>query len=199
MLLSELDNIVQSEGPARVEVYGETLLVTRVDPTRNFLEVCRAAGTANMPVGLTRESYRKIRSRPRFTMRMSRETFWVDSHENDLRVIENCPEIKHKFIKIGKDQEYHYGDGGYTMFMMPLYCCHLLRVPQSLKQALTQHLKALSLQRNDRHQDAPVIDIIDPDLAPNYYAPRLNPRSERSKYAWSPPMCWSNLTELVTS
>ena len=59
---------------------------------------------------------------------------------------------------------------------------------------LRTKLDELSLLRNDWHDDCPVLDIIDPDLGPNYYfqysngknSAEINALPERQKYAWYP-------------
>ena len=61
-------------------------------------------------------------------------------------------------------------------------------MPDSSKASLIASLEALGEERKDWHNDCPVLDIIDPDLAPNFYfaSQPLGRRTTRSKYAWFP-------------
>ena len=98
------------------------------------------------------------------------------------------------FVKIEYDRAVEYGDGGYSLLIYPLYWNKKLTLAQKYKNMLRTKLDELSLLRNDWHDDCPVLDIIDPDLGPNYYfqysnaknSAEINALPERQKYAWYP-------------
>ena len=76
-----------------------------------------------------------------------------------------------KFVKVGWDRDVFYGDGGSAALVYPLFYSRCLAVPDEIKTALINDLTALGEDRKDWHDECPVLDIIDPDLAPNYYFP----------------------------
>ena len=93
-----------------------------------------------------------------------------------------------KFIKVGWDMTTEYGDGGRALLIHPLFHSRCLPVPDEVKAALTQALDALGQERNDWHNNCPVLDIIDPDLAPNFFFSSKSPgkHTNRLSYAWFP-------------
>ena len=93
-----------------------------------------------------------------------------------------------KFVKTGWDKQVSYGDGGRATLIYPLFYSRCLPVPREIKTALINDLSVLGRKRKDWHDECPVLDIIDPDLAPNYNISQNNPGndSEREKYAWFP-------------
>jgi len=76
------------------------------------------------------------------------------------------------FIRVGNDEFVEYGDGGRMIICTPLYYNKQLPLDQTIKQNLTTQLNKLGEERNDWHEECPVLDIIDPDLNPNYLAPK---------------------------
>ena len=92
------------------------------------------------------------------------------------------------FIKVGWGMRVNYGDGGLKTLIYPLFVCRCLQLHVETKTTLINALDALGRKRSDWHDECPVLDIIDPDLAPNYYFTLNNTVkiSERSKYAWFP-------------
>ena len=92
------------------------------------------------------------------------------------------------FIKVGWGMRVNYGDGGLKTLIYPLFVCRCLQLHVETKTTLFNALNALGRKRSDWHDECPVLDIIDPDLAPNYYFTLNNTVkiSERSKYAWFP-------------
>ena len=92
-----------------------------------------------------------------------------------------------KFVKVGWDECITYGDGGEASLIYPLFLSRRLQVSSEIKSNLINELLALGERRKDWHGECPVLDIIDPDLAPNYFS-ILKPGkiSEREKYAWFP-------------
>jgi hypothetical protein len=92
------------------------------------------------------------------------------------------------FIKYGWDHEVKYGDGGYCYLKYPIYRIQELPIINEKLNFLVDSLRTLGKQRKDFHRDAPVIDIIDPDLNPNYFYSQsaISKISERSRYAWFP-------------
>ena len=98
------------------------------------------------------------------------------------------------FVKIEYDRVVEYGGGGCALLVYPLYWNKKLILADKYKQMLIFKLEQLALLRNDWHEDCPVLDIIDPDLGPNYYfqysnaknSAEINALPERQKYAWYP-------------
>jgi len=76
-----------------------------------------------------------------------------------------------KFLKIGNDEKVEYGDGGRIMLVSPLYFNKQLPINSDIKTNLTLQLNKLGDERKDWHEECPVLDIIDPDLNPNYLSP----------------------------
>jgi len=76
-----------------------------------------------------------------------------------------------KFLKIGNDEDIQYGDGGRMIIATPLYFIKHLPLNSNVKTNLSMQLNKLGDERNDWHEDCPVLDIIDPDLNPNYLSP----------------------------
>lgn len=96
------------------------------------------------------------------------------------------PKIHDKFIKIGVDHLSHYGDGGYADIKIPLFYANKLKVLEETRLQLVNELESLGSKRKDYHMDSPVMDIIDPDLNPNYCYNLSEKTDERLKYAWFP-------------
>lgn len=91
------------------------------------------------------------------------------------------------FIKYGWDRYVYYGDGGENDLSYPLYRIQKLPIPDSNLSNLVKLLEDLGTKRQDWHQDSPVLDIIDPDLNPNYYfSNKKGEKLERNKYSWFP-------------
>jgi len=76
-----------------------------------------------------------------------------------------------KFLKIGNDEYLSYGDGGYMLIVAPLYFVKQLPLNSNVKTSLSLQLNKLAGERKDWHEECPVLDIIDPDLNPNYLSP----------------------------
>jgi len=76
-----------------------------------------------------------------------------------------------KFLKIGNDEKVQYGDGGQMVIVAPLYYSKQLPLNTNVKTNLTIQLNKLGDERKDWHGECPVLDIIDPDLNPNYLSP----------------------------
>ena len=76
-----------------------------------------------------------------------------------------------KFLKIGNDEEVEYGEGGFLLICTPLYYNKQLAINLNVKHEVTKQLNKLGEERNDWHEECPVLDIIDPDLNPNYVTP----------------------------
>ena len=92
-----------------------------------------------------------------------------------------------KFVKVGWDECITYGDGGEASLIYPLFLSRRLQVSSEIKSNLINELLALGERRKDWHGECPVLDIIDPDLAPNYLSKHKPGKiSEREKYAWFP-------------
>ncbi|OMJ87493.1 hypothetical protein SteCoe_10829 [Stentor coeruleus] len=108
----------------------------------------------------------------------------------DLKIIKKKdlePSKPSEFVKIGCDKFARYGDGGASWLIYPLYYAEELQLSSHFRQRLTQKLNQIGEIRKDWHEKCPVLDIIDPDLAPNYYySSNQDHISERSKYQWFP-------------
>ena len=91
-----------------------------------------------------------------------------------------------KFIKVGWDMRVNYGDGGLKTLIYPLFVCRCLPLHAKTKTTLINALNALGRKRSDWHDECPVLDIIDPDLAPNYYFTVNTPGKISERYAWFP-------------
>ncbi|OMJ87470.1 hypothetical protein SteCoe_10801 [Stentor coeruleus] len=92
-----------------------------------------------------------------------------------------------EFGKIGCDKFVRYGDGGESWLIYPLYFAEELPLSDQFRQSLVEKLNEIGEARQDWHEECPVLDIIDPDLAPNYYySSGQDNISERSKYQWFP-------------
>ncbi|OMJ83067.1 hypothetical protein SteCoe_16046 [Stentor coeruleus] len=109
---------------------------------------------------------------------------------NNISLVENSDLelfMPSEFVKIGCDKFVRYGDGGVSWLIYPLYYAEELQLSDQLKQGLVQKLNEIGEAQQDWHEECPVLDIIDPDLAPNYYySSNQNHISERSKYQWFP-------------
>jgi hypothetical protein len=113
--------------------------------------------------------------------------------EESMEIIRNLDvsiSETHEFYKVGLDnwREHPAEVASYTdgvLVIHPLYFCPNLEISPTIKNNLTTKLLELGEKLNDWHIDGPVLDIIDPDLAPNYY---FNPegKTERDKYSWFP-------------
>ncbi|KRX07034.1 hypothetical protein PPERSA_08711 [Pseudocohnilembus persalinus] len=111
------------------------------------------------------------------------------------------------FVKLASDRDFSYGDGGYCKKLFPVYGCKSLDFPKEQRQKFVEQLLKLGEERQDWHENCPVMDIIDPELNPNYdfqykqhkfiYDPTQikeqfqdeqyqTYKSLRSKYAWIP-------------
>ena len=111
-------------------------------------------------------------------------------------IVDYCAETPNieDFIKIEVDRSVKYGDGGKATMIYPLFYQKELRLAKKFKDMLRAKLDRLGSLRNDWHDDCPVLDIIDPDLGPNYYfqysnaknSAEINALPERQKYAWYP-------------
>lgn len=76
----------------------------------------------------------------------------------------SCPTT---FIKVGNKSHLHYGDGGECIIDYRLYAVKQLSIENS--KEIVKFLVKLGNDRNDWNPNAPVLDIIDPDLYPVFY------------------------------
>lgn len=109
----------------------------------------------------------------------------------DYKTSDNLPEplnnYQSQFFKVACDLSLGYGDGGHANLKYPLYLCESLPVPSKINDILVRELERIGKLNQDWHTESPVLDIIDPDLAPNYYFKKEREGlSERHKYAWFP-------------
>jgi hypothetical protein len=79
------------------------------------------------------------------------------------------------FKKVFGDRLIHYGNGGISSLIVPLFLEEILPFEYEKRKRLVELLSVLSEQRKDILV-SPVIDIIDPDLSPNYNF-RFDPES----------------------
>jgi hypothetical protein len=89
----------------------------------------------------------------------------------DLKLTEPLPELKTEdlyFRKIFGDRVVTYGDGGWNLYFVPLYIEEELPLPLENRRKLVDLLSVLGENRNDWNLRAPVMDIIDTDIWPNY-------------------------------
>ena len=102
-------------------------------------------------------------------------------------------DISSLFIKYGWNRIVDSGSSEYSgideyiELEFPIYRISNLPLEPEVQNNLTKLLQELGESRQDWHIDSPVMDIIDPDLNPNYYIKIYteNP-SEREKYSWYP-------------
>ncbi|OMJ87471.1 hypothetical protein SteCoe_10802 [Stentor coeruleus] len=91
-----------------------------------------------------------------------------------------------EFRKIGWDTLIYYGSN-ISWLIYPLYFAENLQLSDRIKEGLVKKLNELGETRQDWHEEYPVLDIIDPDLAPNYYYSSTQVQNlERFKYQWFP-------------
>jgi hypothetical protein len=89
----------------------------------------------------------------------------------DFKLTESLPELEAEdlyFRKIFGDRIVTYGDGGWILYLVPLYIEEELPLPLENRRKLVDLLSELGENRNDWNLRAPVMDIIDPDIWPNY-------------------------------
>lgn len=134
----------------------------------------------DLPIKTRRCTYLNICDWQMQTLKIE-EAKLISNQEPDAR-------IQKKFIKYGWDRQVYYGDGGRCFLRFPVYKVEYMHLKRETVQNLIKKLEALGNIRQDWHKDAPVLDIIDPDLGPNYYLAKSLHKAvdERSKYAWFP-------------
>lgn len=121
-------------------------------------------------------------------------------------------DINQTFIKYGWDREelvcecleWASNGGSWRFICFPVYKVNFLPICPLAKSTLVEGLEKIASERQDWHKDCPVLDIIDPDLNPNYYfaenlisekvseefvdknSERSRKNLERKNYAWFP-------------
>ena len=108
-----------------------------------------------------------------------------------FKSVEDLPEplnnYQYQFLKVGRDLSVEYGDGGHAELVYPIYLCESVPIRTEINYILCRELERIGELNKDWHSESPVLDIIDPDLSPNYYFKNNKEGlSERSKYAWIP-------------
>lgn len=71
------------------------------------------------------------------------------------------------FVKVGNKSQLYYGDGGRCITDYQLYLVKKLSIENS--KEIVKFLIKIGKERNDWNPNAPVLDIIDPDLYPVFY------------------------------
>ena len=85
-------------------------------------------------------------------------------------LLQNENVYANKFLKIGNDESVNL-NGYDCIIVSPLYFIKQLPLYTDVKTNITLQLNKLGDERKDWHEDCPVLDIIDPDLNPNYLSP----------------------------
>lgn len=94
----------------------------------------------------------------------------LDVDENpfeDLIAMHRHLECPNTFVKVGNKSHLHYGDGGECITDYQLYVAKKVSIENS--KEIVKFLVKLGKYRNDWNPNAPVLDIIDPDLYPAFY------------------------------
>ena len=167
------------------------MIVTKVDKSKKLVTGFVFCDTLELKESISRYGRTILK-----TSNMNNKQWALHTFINGYFKIDGQAEMPDvsEFVKIGFDRIVEYGNGGEAVLIYPLYWNKKLKLTNKWKQILRIKLEQLALLRNDWHDDCPVLDIIDPDLGPNYYfqyskgknSAEINALPERQKYAWYP-------------